>query len=35
LDDTRNHGNDLVEFIKFMNEKHSSPQLINVNTTAV
>jgi len=35
LEDTRNHGDDLVEFVKFMAEKHSSPQLINVNTTAV
>jgi len=35
LEETRNHGDDLIAFIKFMNEKHNSPQLINVNTTAV
>ena len=35
LEDTRNHGDDLVEFVKFMAEKQCSPQLINVNTTAV
>jgi len=35
LEETRNHGDDLIAFIKSMNEKHNSPQLINVNTTAV
>jgi integrase len=35
LEDSRNHGDDLVAFIKNMNERHCSPQLINVNTTAV
>jgi len=35
LKETRNHGDDLIAFIKSMNEKHCSPQLINVNTTAV
>jgi len=35
LQDTRNYGDDLIAFIKSMNEKHCSPQLINVNTTAV
>jgi integrase len=35
LEDTRNYGDDLIAFIKSMNEKHCSPQLINVNTTAV
>ena len=35
LEDSRNHGDDLIAFIKSMNEKHNSPQLINVNITAV
>lgn len=35
LKETRNHGDNLIAFIKSMNEKHCSPQLINVNTTAV
>jgi integrase len=35
LEDTRNYGDDLIAFIKDMTERHCSPQLINVNTTAV
>ena len=35
LEEKRNHGDDLVAFIKHMNEKNNSPQLINVNTIAV
>ncbi|WP_292424279.1 tyrosine-type recombinase/integrase [Methanoregula sp.] len=35
LEENRNYGDDLIAFIKNMNEKHCSPQLINVNTTAV
>jgi integrase len=35
LKEKRNHGDDLIAFIKSMNQKHCSPQLINVNTTAV
>jgi integrase len=35
LKETRNHGDDLVAFIKHMSEKGWSPILINVSTTAV
>jgi integrase len=35
LKEKRNHGDDIVAFIKHMNEKNNSPQLINVNTIAV